>query len=379
MKNIVITNARLVLIDRVVEGTLVAQGQSITDISEGNSHLPSAFDCEGDYLIPGMIELHTDNVERHIRPRHNTFWPPDAAIMGHDREIAAAGITTVFDSLCVGIRERAIPVDFLDAIHRIADMPENMGFLKADHYFHWRCEVPSAHVLEQLSTMLHYSRLKMLSVMDHTPGQRQFSDLDRYANYHRGLFRLNDDQMSGFIIDRIADHKANSASHRAAVVALAREHGLKLASHDDATAEHVEDAVRDGMAVAEFPTTIEAARASHAGGIRVMMGAPNVVRGSSHTGNVSAAELGAQGVLDILSSDYLPSSMLYGATLLAERSDNITLPQAIATVTSTPARAVGLEDRGELAVGLRADMVRFRMIEGAPIIRDVWRGGVKVA
>jgi alpha-D-ribose 1-methylphosphonate 5-triphosphate diphosphatase len=162
-------------------------------------------------------------------------------------------------------------------------------------------------------------------------------------------------------------------------VALAHEHGLKLASHDDATSEHVEEAARDGMAVAEFPTTVEAARASHAGGIRVMMGAPNVVRGSSHTGNVSAAELGALGVLDILSSDYLPSSMLYGAALLAEQSDAITLPQAIATVTSTPARAVGLEDRGELAVGLRSDMVRFRIIEGAPIIRDVWRGGVKVA
>jgi alpha-D-ribose 1-methylphosphonate 5-triphosphate diphosphatase len=270
-------------------------------------------------------------------------------------------------------------VEFLDTIHCITEMPENAGFLKADHYFHWRCEVPSAHVLEQLSTMLNYSRLRMLSVMDHTPGQRQFSDLDHYANYHRGLLRINDDQMSSFIADRIADHKANSARHRAAVVALAHERGLKLASHDDATTEHVEEAVRDGMAVAEFPTTVEAARASHAGGIRVMMGAPNVVRGSSHTGNVSADELGSQGVLDILSSDYLPSSLLYGATLLAERSDTITLPQAIATVTSTPAQAMGLEDRGELAVGLRADMVRFRMIEGAPIIRDVWRGGVKVA
>ncbi|MEJ2118700.1 MAG: alpha-D-ribose 1-methylphosphonate 5-triphosphate diphosphatase, partial [Alphaproteobacteria bacterium] len=167
MKNVIFTNARLVLADRVVGGTLAAQGDSITDISEGNSNLPSAFDCEGDYLIPGLIELHTDNVERHIRPRHNTFWPADAAIMGHDREIAAAGITTVFDSLCVGIHDRAIPMEILNTIHRIVEMPESTGFLKADHYFHWRCEVPSKNVLEQLSTMLHYSRLKMLSVMDH--------------------------------------------------------------------------------------------------------------------------------------------------------------------------------------------------------------------
>jgi alpha-D-ribose 1-methylphosphonate 5-triphosphate diphosphatase len=113
--------------------------------------------------------------------------------------------------------------------------------------------------------------------------------------------------------------------------------------------------------------------------LQVLMGAPNVVRGQSHSGNVSARELGQNGVLDILSSDYVPGSLLYGALLLDDAADNLTLPQAIATVTRNPAQAVGLEDRGEIAIGMRGDLVRFRRTKRAPIIRDVWRGGVKIA
>jgi alpha-D-ribose 1-methylphosphonate 5-triphosphate diphosphatase len=154
---------------------------------------------------------------------------------------------------------------------------------------------------------------------------------------------------------------------------------LTLASHDDATPEHVAEAVNDGMAIAEFPTTVEAAKASHESGLRVLMGAPNIVRGMSHSGNVSARALGEKGVLDILSSDYVPGSLLYGALLLEQAADSITLPQAIATVTRNPARAVGLDDRGEIAVGLRADLVRYHVTNKAPIIRDVWREGRKVA
>jgi alpha-D-ribose 1-methylphosphonate 5-triphosphate diphosphatase len=162
-------------------------------------------------------------------------------------------------------------------------------------------------------------------------------------------------------------------------VGHARALGLKLASHDDATTAHVEEAVADGMAIAEFPTTHEAAAASHASGLQVLMGAPNVVRGGSHSGNVAALDLGRRGVLDILSSDYVPGSLLHGAVMLAEGADNFSLAEAIATVTRNPARAAGLEDRGEIAVGQRADFVRFRQRKGAPIIRDVWRGGEKVA
>jgi alpha-D-ribose 1-methylphosphonate 5-triphosphate diphosphatase len=253
------------------------------------------------------------------------------------------------------------------------------GALKADHFFHWRCEVSYGGMVDLLEPLMSYKRLRLLSAMDHTPGQRQFTDLDRYIEYYQGKFGMTDEELRSFIAQREEDQRNHSAKNRAAVVSFARERGLTLASHDDATPDHVAEAVDDGMAIAEFPTTIEAAKASHEAGLRVLMGAPNIVRGKSHSGNVSARELGELGVLDILSSDYVPGSLLYGALLLEEAADRITLPQAIATVTRNPARSVGLDDRGEIAVGLRADLVRYHITKKAPIIRYVWREGRKVA
>jgi alpha-D-ribose 1-methylphosphonate 5-triphosphate diphosphatase len=380
MTEAILTNARVVLADDEIDGTVVTQGDAIIAVSEGRSQLPSAIDCEGDFLIPGLIELHTDNLERHVMPRPATFWPCDAAVLGHDREIAAAGITTVFNALGVGeVHSRSARVQLLGEMSDAIEEHMSEGALKADHFFHWRCEVSYSGMLELLEPLMDYKRLRLLSVMDHTPGQRQFTDIQRYKDYYSGRFGMSEDELADFIARRREDQRQHSARNRAAVVALAKHRGLALASHDDATAEHVAEAVREGMAIAEFPTTMEAAAQSHAGGLSVLMGAPNIVRGMSHSGNVSARELGQHGVLDILSSDYVPGSLLHGALLLAQSVDTISVPRAIAAATRNPARAVGLDDRGEIAVGLRADLVRFHATKKAPIIRDVWRGGKKIA
>jgi alpha-D-ribose 1-methylphosphonate 5-triphosphate diphosphatase len=380
MSEMILTNARIVTGSEVIDGTLVSQGGVIRDISQGRSQLPSAIDCEGDTLIPGLIELHTDNLERHVMPRPATFWPCDAAVLGHDREIASAGITTVFNALCVGeVHSRTARVQLLNEMSDAIEEQMGDGALKADHFFHWRCEVSYSGMIDLLEPLMSYKRLRLLSAMDHTPGQRQFTNLDRYIEYYQGKFGMSEEELRSFIAQREEDQRNHSARNRAAVVSFARARGLTLASHDDATPEHVAEAVNDGMAIAEFPTTVEAAKASHESGLRVLMGAPNIVRGMSHSGNVSARALGEKGVLDILSSDYVPGSLLYGALLLEQAADSITLPQAIATVTRNPARAVGLDDRGEIAVGLRADLVRYHVTNKAPIIRDVWREGRKVA
>jgi len=380
MTQTILTNARVVLADDEIDGTVVTQGDAIIAVSEGRSQLPSAIDCEGDFLIPGLIELHTDNLERHVMPRPATFWPCDAAVLGHDREIAAAGITTVFNALGVGeVHSRSARVQLLGEMSDAIEEHMSEGALKADHFFHWRCEVSYSGMLELLEPLMDYKRLRLLSVMDHTPGQRQFTDIQRYKDYYSGRFGMSEDELSDFIARRREDQRKHSARNRAAVVALAKHRGLALASHDDATAEHVAEAVHEGMAIAEFPTTMEAAAQSHAGGLSVLMGAPNIVRGMSHSGNVSARELGQHGVLDILSSDYVPGSLLHGALLLAQSVDTISVPRAIAAATRNPARAVGLDDRGEIAIGLRADLVRFHATKKAPIIRDVWRGGKKIA
>jgi alpha-D-ribose 1-methylphosphonate 5-triphosphate diphosphatase len=150
-----------------------------------------------------------------------------------------------------------------------------------------------------------------------------------------------------------------------------------LASHDDTLVEHVACSARFGVALAEFPTTRAAAQACRDNGIAVMMGAPNLVRGGSHSGNVAAADLAAAGLLDILSSDYVPSALLYGAVMLGEIWGD--LARAMATVTAAPANAAGLVDRGRLAEGMRADVIRFKLAEGVPALRGVWSAGKRVA
>jgi alpha-D-ribose 1-methylphosphonate 5-triphosphate diphosphatase len=215
-------------------------------------------------------------------------------------------------------------------------------------------------------------------VMDHSPGQRQFVKMEKYREYYQGKFQLNDQEMEAFIARQIDNSRRFSHDYRQAIVKECRERSLSVASHDDATMEHVEESARYGMSIAEFPTTTEAAMVSHCKGLKVLMGAPNVVRGGSHSGNVAAVDLAAQGVLDILSSDYYPSSLLQAVRLLAQGNVTYDLPKAVATVSREPARAAGLADRGEVNIGLRADLVRVRDTSRHYVVGQVWRAGTRV-
>ena len=376
----IFTNAKIVLANEVVDGSITIQGGVITNVSEAPSSLAGAVDLEGDYLIPGLIELHTDNLERHMMPRPKSFWPMDAALLNHDREVASAGITTVFDAMFVGdddndVRE-GVPVSELATAMRQLQAERA---LKIDHMVHWRCEVSSDEVYTKIEELIEQEETGLISVMDHTPGQRQFASIEQYAVYYQGKFGLNDEEFQKFMANRIEKRDRNSYKNRRSIVALANERNIPLASHDDATVEHVDEAIDDGIVVAEFPTTLEAAKASHENDLKVLMGAPNVVRGKSHSGNISARELASHGYLDILSSDYVPYSLLYGAVLLERECEGISLPQAIATVTKNPAEQVGMTDRGEIAIGKKADLVRFRNDGNVPTTIEVWKHGVRIS
>jgi alpha-D-ribose 1-methylphosphonate 5-triphosphate diphosphatase len=218
----------------------------------------------------------------------------------------------------------------------------------------------------------------LMSLMDHTPGVRQFRDESKLRDFYRGKSRRTDAEMDAFIAQRLQSRARYHDHHRARLVAIAHGKGIPLASHDDTTIEHVRDSLADGVRIAEFPTTLEAASASHAAGLAVMMGAPNVVRGGSHSGNVAAIDLAEAGILDVLSSDYVPASLLQGAWMLASIPAVGSLPGAMRTVSKAPARAVGLEDRGEIAPGLRADFIRVSLFGNIPVVREVYCGGRRV-
>jgi alpha-D-ribose 1-methylphosphonate 5-triphosphate diphosphatase len=375
----VLSHARIVTDEEVVRGSLLLREGRIAAIDPGSSSVPGALDCAGDYLIPGMVELHTDNLDRHIAPRPKVHWPAEAAVVAHDSQIAMAGITTVFDAVAVG--------DILQDSDRLATLEatadgiascERQEMLRVEHFLHLRCEISHANLLEYLKPLVHHPSLRLLSLMDHTPGQRQFTSLASYEHYFKSKYRLDDAQLAAFVARCLADRESHGAANRAAVIALAQRRGLKLASHDDATPAHAEEAAEAGAVIAEFPTTREAATALRGHGIQILSGAPNIVRGESHSGNVSALALAEDGLVDILSSDYVPSSLLPAAFRLVRERD-YALPAAIRLVAGNPAAAMGLDDRGRLAPGLRGDVVRVSERGGLPLVRAVWCRGERVA
>jgi alpha-D-ribose 1-methylphosphonate 5-triphosphate diphosphatase len=377
----VIGNARLVLADRVIErGWVACAGGRIAEIGEGDA--PGGHeDAGGDLVMPGLIELHTDHLEAHYVPRPKVYWDPIAAVVSYDGQLATSGITTVLDSLRVWREEGAEEVDGRAGVlaQAISDARDG-DLLRADHFLHLRCEVPMPDVVEEAKELIDRPDVRLMSLMDHTPGQRQFRDAVKLRDYYRGKGGgMTDAELDVLFAKRFAYQKAYAATNMRAIVALAHSHDIPLASHDDTTEENVVDAVRDRVAVAEFPTTMQAARGLHKAGIDILMGAPNVVRGGSHSGNIAAVDLAREGLLDILSSDYIPSSLLMGALMLPKQVPAIDLAAAVRTVTKTPAEAVGLADRGEIVAGKRADLIRVHVARDVPAVRSVWREGRRVA
>jgi alpha-D-ribose 1-methylphosphonate 5-triphosphate diphosphatase len=378
----ILTNAWLVLSDKVVPGSVVLKGDRIVDVQDGRSDVPSAIDMDGDYLIPGAVDLHTDNLERQVQPRAMARWPSRSAMAAHDAQCAAAGVTTVFDALCLGdlgfdkerIRTFRDGVADLDAL-------ADADLLKAEHFLHLRCEVPAHDMLDLFDPVADHPRVRMVSLMDHSPGVGQYADLD----FYRALRRrggLNDAYIEQRIGELQAQRERLRGPNRRALldrVAAGRVAGrnVALASHDDRTVEEIAENAADGIPISEFPVTMAAATAAKAAGMQVIAGAPNIVRGGSHSGNVSVADLLAEAAVDAFASDYVPSSLIDAAFQCAR--SGMTLPDALALITDRPARLAGLHDRGRIAAGLRADLVRVRLHEALPVVRQVWRAGERVA
>lgn len=376
-----LANAQLVLADEVITGSLNVVDGTIASVDEGTHVSSGAIDCEGDFVAPGLVELHTDNLERHLSPRPGVAWPHNAAIVAHDAELASTGITTVFDAVRLGFIEHAGTNSVLEPYARsmVSEILEARahGLLKISHHIHLRAEICSHSLADELGQFSPEDRVGIISLMDHTPGQRQFADISQYEKYMRGKHGLSQAEFDAHVEERKALRDRVHERHEASAVRAANDFGAVLASHDDTTHEHVERSAQHGIKLAEFPTTIGAAHACHKHGISIMMGAPNLVRGGSHSGNVAADTLAEHDLLDIVSSDYVPSALLYSAMKLSKIWDD--LPRAMATVTSAPAKATHLDDRGVIEVGKRADVLRFALVDDVPMLRGVWSNGRQVS
>lgn len=373
---LVLANGRVVTGGDVLSGSVRVKDGRIAAVDGGPC--ASGYDLEGDLLIPGLVELHTDNFERHLMPRPKVHWPELPALLGHDAEVAAAGITTVYDALGVGDADpEAMRGQSMAPVLEVLAGAAREGLLRAEHRLHVRAELPAPNALELFEAFRGHPMVDLISLMDHTPGQRQWEDIAQARIYYCGKKGWSDEKFERSVSESRELQERYAVPHRRYFVAYARERGIALASHDDTTTGHIDEAHDAGVAISEFPTRVEAAAAARARGMSVVMGAPNVVRGGSHSGNVAAVELARRGLLDSLSSDYVPASLLMAAFRLV-REAQFSIPQAVATVSLHPARAVGLEDRGAIAPGLRADLVQVRLRGEQPMVRAVWREGRRV-
>jgi alpha-D-ribose 1-methylphosphonate 5-triphosphate diphosphatase len=373
---LVLTNAKIVLANEVLDGSIRIDGGVITDVGAPSR---TGTDLEGAYLIPGLVELHTDHLETHYAPRPKVRWNPVAAVQAHDAQIAASGITTVLDAIRIGLDEQTdVGADDMLILAAAIDDGNRAGRLRAEHHIHLRCEVSAPDCLDSFLAIKDDPQVRLASLMDHAPGQRQFASPDAYKIYYQGKTKMTDAELDAFIDRRNKQSQQFAGKNRRAIAQICHDKGIVLASHDDATRDHVEEAVALGIHVAEFPTTVEAAKASRQAGMAILMGGPNMVRGGSHSGNVSARALAEADLLDILSSDYIPFSMLQSAFSLIENVEGISLSKAIQLVTKRPAEAAGFTDRGEIAIGKRADLVHLRIEDSIPIVSTVWRQGRRV-
>ena len=379
MQEKIYTNYRLLLPDEEILGTIAVKDGVITDIQSGV--VSQGQNGGGNYLMPGLIELHTDNLEKCISPRPKVRFPLDAAAVNHDRDLISSGITTVCDAISIG---DVTPKDDSLRIHHYAEMIDTVakgqaaGRFTTDHLLHLRCELGYEHLYEIIEPYAEHPLLAMISLMDHTPGQRQFVNIQRYKEYYTGKHGVPEAKMDEFINMRLDNQRRHAVENREALVKLSQIKNISLASHDDATVDHVREAISEGVVLAEFPTTLGAAKEAHNNGLLVLMGAPNVVLGGSHSGNVSAMELVELGLVDIISSDYVPRSLLQSIFMIGQHTHK-PLYEVIKYITFNSAKAINLEQQiGSLAVGKKADFITVHNDGVVPRIIEVFKQGNRV-
>jgi alpha-D-ribose 1-methylphosphonate 5-triphosphate diphosphatase len=374
----IIHNARLVTPTGIREAASlrVADGR-IAEIRDGDLAGSRTIDAQGHYLFPGFVDLHSDAIEKGIEPRPNTFFPVDIAVFELDKKIAACGITTMYHSLSfaemeVGLRSNSTAAGIIREISQFRHR------LKVNTKVHARFEITDLGAVPYLQGLIRDGLIHLFSFMDHSPGQGQFRDISSYKNYYGRVYGKSDLEMDG-IIDRKQRSKEGDAPQAIErLVGLCRENGIAIASHDDDSRDKIEWLHDLGIAMTEFPVTIEAVRAARELGISVCLGSPNVVRGQSQARNLSARDAISWGFGDILCSDYSPMTMLH-AVLTLERLKILPLHEAVNMVSLNPARAVGIADQtGSLEVGKDADMLIVDHSDEFPRILKTFVGGREV-
>ncbi|MGV4792353.1 alpha-D-ribose 1-methylphosphonate 5-triphosphate diphosphatase [Rhizobium sp. F40D2] len=370
-----LSNFTLVLPDEVVSvGSVRVEDGAIAEIRP-EPVAGAAIDGGGRLLMPGFVDLHGDMIEREIAPRPNATMPIDFGIHELDKKLAAAGVTTAFaavsfatESVYGHVRSLETTSAVIEGINRLRD-----GLL-IDHRVHARYEITNVGAAPALERLLNADQIDMVSLTDHTPGQGQYNNLQSYILSISERRAISEEMAAEIVAKRIAmRNNPDIEAKLKEIVALSLKHKLSLASHDDDSVEKVAEMHDLGVTISEFPVTAPAAEEARRRGLWTLMGAPNALRGQSMSGNLSALDAARAGLLSVIAADYHPAAFVPGIFKLADMVEG-GLPSAVAMATGNAARSAGLSDRGEIALGQRADLVA---VERGDInrIRATFRAG----
>jgi alpha-D-ribose 1-methylphosphonate 5-triphosphate diphosphatase len=348
-----IRNARIVTPDSVIDGAARIEDGEIAAVG------PNTTPADGDtvvnareqYLLPGLIDLHGDDIEGHLQPRNNARVPPAMALATADRSNIAAGITTKYHAIAFENDPEEGRTTELAA--ELTDAVQTADSLLAQHRIHVRCEVTQQEAVDAAVRDMDRDAVDLVSVMSHIPGKGQFADVEAFKQYYETSDRHTVEEAERFIEERTAMSMETIRDRIDHVIEHARQHSIVTASHDDEEPQEVERLHTAGVDISEYPITLETARRAHDLGMTTVMGAPNLIRGGSQWGNLESRTAIDEGVLDALCADYHPPSLLAAAFV----DTGEPLPTRVERVTAAPAEAVGLDDRGRIEVGARADLI----------------------
>ncbi|MCX7843218.1 MAG: alpha-D-ribose 1-methylphosphonate 5-triphosphate diphosphatase [Clostridia bacterium] len=368
-----IRNSHIVLPDEVIKGDVHIEDGRIKGIyKDCNSAMSierplEVIEADGMYLMPGVIDIHSDAMEKEIQPRPNAMFPLYMSFRELEKKLAGCGITTMYHSLSLssewGVRGRSTVLEIIEGIRNYQKIRAMI-----DHRIHLRYEVTFLEGLELIDEMLDKELIDFLSFMDHTPGQGQFAKNGAYHEFMMKSYGFTAD-MAEASVEKLLNLKEKIDWNRLAALAnKANRLGIKLASHDDDCMGKIDALVCYKGNVSEFPINIETARYAKDKGIHVCVGAPNIVRGSSHSKNMRAMDAVMEGAADIICSDYLPSSMIPAVFIVHE--EGVGLHKAVNMVTLNPAKALGIDSElGSIEAGKKANLVLVEMHNGYPLVR----------
>ncbi|MCL2248056.1 MAG: phosphonate metabolism protein PhnM [Oscillospiraceae bacterium] len=375
-----IKNGKIVTPNEVIENSiLLIENDRIQGISDNTGNAETIIDAGGSYVLPGLIDVHSDRLEQFIQPRPSSQMDFSFALKMCEREMISAGITTIFHSIALYNDDyfNVSPLRTKENTEKIADLIEESRSCARliRNRVHLRIEIDNLEAFDIAKNVISQSKVHLISFMDHTPGQGQYSDLNVY---YKNVLEMGAFKMENMTAQSLAEHHENksmlSLEQLKELASFAREKKIATASHDD-TVENFDVNREIGVSISEFPITMEAAKKAKEYGFSTVVGAPNILRGNSHCGNLSGAHAILEDAADIICSDYYPAAML-SSIFRMHTKQGVPLEQMVNRATLNPAKALGIQDDyGSIEQGKKADIIFVNTRENAPEITDVFVNG----